>query len=191
MSTASAPFGLQPAAHISGGTIRQDYMNNGIASGYSSNIFSNTPVKRTTDGTLVVCSTGVETAIGVFAGCEFSSAGKFFVSPYWPASQTYDNDGTMQAYFTTDPNILYDAQCDGSVAASKIGEAINLANTTQGSTYTGQSTQALSATTTGATAGLAVVRSIPTGPYPGGGFNAPADAYTVVRVQLTYQVPIA
>lgn len=191
MSSVSAPFGLAPAAHASGGTIRQDYQNNGIASGYNTNIFTQTPVKRTTDGTLVACSTGVETAIGVFLGCEFSSAGRFFVSPYWPASQTYTDDGTMQAYFTSDPNILYDAQCDGSVAASKIGEGINLANTSQGSTYTGQSTQALSATTTGATVGLATVWSIPPGPYFGGSSNAPGDTYTIVRVKLTYQVPIA
>ncbi len=191
MSTLAAPFGLEPAAHISGGTIRQDYQDNGIASGYNTNLFTGTPIKRTTDGTIVACTTGADTGIGVFQGCEFSASGKFFVSPYWPASQTYDDDGTMQAYFTTDPNILYDAQADGTVAASAIGEAINLANTSQGSTFTGLSTQALNHTTTGATPGLATIRSIPKGPYPGGGINIPGDAFTVVRVQLTYQVPIA
>lgn len=191
MSTTNAPFGLRPAAHPSG-TIRQTVQNNGIASAYGTALYTGTPIVRGTDGTIQAATTSSRAAIGVFQGCEYTdAAGRFVVSPYWPASATYANDGFMQAYYTDDPEILYDAQCNGSVAATAIGEGINLANNSQGSTYTGQSTQALDSSTTGATPGLGTVVAIPPGPYVGGEFNAPGDAYTVVRVRLTYQGPVA
>lgn len=191
MSTTNAPFGLRPAVHPSG-VIRQSVQNNGIASAYATALYTGTPIKRLTDGTIGACTTADAVAIGVFQGCEYTGAtGRFIVSPYWPASATYTDDGKMQAYYTDDPNILYDAQANGAVAATKIGEGINLANNSQGSTYTGFSTQALDATTTGATPGLATVVAIPPGSYVGGEVNAPGDAYTVVRVRLTYQGPVA
>lgn len=191
MATSNFPFGLRAAVHPSG-IIRQDYQVNGIVSGYGTAIYTGTPVKRDTNGTLIPCATGADTAIGVFQGVEYTDAtGRFVVSPFWPASATYRSDGQMQAYFTSDPNILYDAQANGPVAATKIGEAINLADASQGSDYTGLSSQALNATTTGATPGLATVVSIPPGPYFGGEWNTPGDAYTIVRVRLTQQPPIA
>lgn len=198
MTATSTPFGLQAAAHISGGIIRQNYRPNGVLSGFGTSIFTGTPVKNNTDGTLIPCATGVDTAIGVFQGCEFTdTAGVFHVSPFWPASQAYSTtlvNGqqiNMQAYFTDDPNILYDGQCDGSVPLSGIGQAVNLVDASQGSTFTGLSSQRLNHTTTGATPGLARIISIPEGSYFGGGINTPGDAFTIVRVQLTYQAVIA
>ena len=186
MSTVSAPFGLRPVAHPSG-TIRQETLVNGIASAYASAIYTGTPIKRGTDGTLNVCTTGADVCIGVFQGCEFSSAGKFFVLPYWPAAQTYDSDGLMEAYYTSDKEIIYEGQADGAVPQSELGESINLANTTQGSTYTGLSTQALTATTTGASAGTFQIVGL--APYPGNAWN---DAYTILRVKISsYQGVIA
>lgn len=191
MSSTNSPFGLRPAVHPSG-IIRQDVQNNGIASAYGTALYNGTPVKRTTDGTLVACGTGADVAIGVFQGCEYTDAtGRFIISPFWPAGATYVDDGKMQAYFTSDPEILYDGQADGPVLASQIGEAINLANTSRGSIYTGQSTQALENVTTGATPGLATIVGIPPGSYFGGEVNAPGDAFTIVRVRLTYQGPVA
>lgn len=191
MSSTNSPFGLRPAVHPSG-IIRQDVQNNGIASAYGTALYTGTPVKRTTDGTLIACTTGADTAVGVFQGVEYTdAAGRFVVSPFWPAAATYADDGKMQVYFTSDPQILYDAQADGPVLASQIGEAINLANTSQGSTYTGLSTQALENVTTGATPGLATIVGIPPGSYVGGEVNTPGDAFTIVRVRLTPQPPIA
>jgi hypothetical protein len=197
MTATATPFGLQAAAHRSGGIIRQEYQPNGFASGYASNVFTGTPIKRTTDGTFVVCAAGADTAVGVFQGVEYTdTAGVFHVSPYWPTGATYTvstngSQNNMQVYFTADPNILYDAQADGSVASTAIGEAINLVGSVTGSTGSGISTQALNHTTTGATPGLATIFSIPEGSYFGSGVNAAGDAFTIVRVYLTPQVPIA
>ena len=185
MSATASPFGLRPVSHPSG-TIRLSQLAGGVASAYGTALYTNTPIKRHTDGTLIATATGADETIGVFAGCEFSSSGKRFVLPYWPAAQTYDA-GTMIAYYTSDPHITYEAQADGSIALTANGESINLANTSQGSVYTGQSTQALTATTTGASAGTFQIVNL--APYDD---NAWGDAYTILRVKIsTYQGVVA
>jgi hypothetical protein len=186
MSATNAPFGVRPSSHPSG-VIRQEERINGIASGYSTALYTGTPIKNTTDGTLVATATGADSTIGSFQGCEFNSAGKRFVLPYWPASQTYDSDGTMVAYFTADKNITYEGQCDGSVAMTALWEGINLVDASTGSTYTGYSSQRLNHTTTGATTATWTVTGLGEDV-----FNAWGDAFTIVRVMIqTYQAAIA
>ena len=93
----------------------------------------------------------------------------------------------MIAYYTSDVNITYEAQADGAVALTANGESINLANTSQGSVYTGQSTQSLTATTTGATAGTFQIIGL--APYDD---NAWGDTYTILRVKISsYQGVVA
>lgn len=192
MSATASPFGLRPVSHPSG-TIRQNQQPKGIASGYATSLYNGTPIKRTTDGTLIATATGADTTIGVFNGCQFSASGKYFVLPYWPASQTYDSNGPMIAYFTDDPDVTYEAQADGAMNSTTIGEGINLANASQGSTYTGQSTQALNHTTTGATAATFRVEGL--APYPGNAWadeDAVLGAFPIIRVKIsTYQGQIA
>jgi len=149
MSATLAPQGLVPARHPSG-TIRVENQVDGILSGYTSNIFTGTPVMRGTDGTLQVTSGAAGACIGVFAGCEFTAATKRFVLPYFPAGQTYDA-GSMIAKYTADYDIIFEGQSLGPVPMTAMGEACNIGAVT-GSTFTGFSTQALSAPT-GATAG--------------------------------------
>lgn len=192
MSSTSAPFGLRPVYHPSG-VIRQEQLLSGIVSGYGTAIYTGTPVKFDTNGTLIPCSTGADVCIGVFQGCEFSASGKYFVLPYWPAAQTYDTPAgngqvnPMWAFYTSDPQIIYEGQADGSIAQTANGESINLANTSQGSTYTGQSTQALNHTTTGSSAGTFQVVNV--APYED---NTWGDTYTIVRVKISsYQGPVA
>lgn len=191
MTVLSQPFGVEPAYHPSG-VIRQDVLTNGIASGYNTVIWTNSPVKFATDGTLTAVGAGADVAVGIFAGCEFSAAGKFFVSPYWPASQTYDNDGFMQAYYTSDPDIVYRVQADGSIAQTAMWEGANLvdATTSHGSTFTGFSQQRLNHTTTGATAAtFQIVGLEETNRY---GPNQWGDAFTIVLVKIaSYQGQIA
>jgi hypothetical protein len=185
MSATASPFGVRPVSHPSG-TVRLDQLAGGVVSAYGTAIYTNTPIKRDTNGTLIPCSTGADVSIGVFAGCEFTASSKRFVLPYWPAAQTYDA-GTMIAYYTSDPHITYEAQADGAVPLTENGESINLANTSQGSVYTGQSTQALTATTTGASAGTFQIIGL--APYDD---NEWGDAYTILRVKISsYQGPVA
>lgn len=184
MSATSAPFGLRPVYHPSG-QINLETLDAGIVSAYGTAIYSGTPVKWDTNGTIIPCTTGADTALGVFAGCQFTYAQRRFVLPYWPAAQTYDA-GSMSCQIIMDPQVIYEIQADGPVAITARGEAMNLANTSQGSQYTGQSTQAAAATTTGATPGLMTVEGL--APYPN---NEWGDAYTIVRVRLTQQAPVA
>lgn len=187
MSATLNAYGLRPVYHPSG-IIRQVELLSGIASGYATNLFTGTPVKyETAGGTLVAVTTGADVCIGVFQGCEFASAGRYFVSPYWPASQTYDSTGPMRVYYTQDKEIVYEAQANGPVAMSANWESINLANTSQGSTLTGLSSQALTSTTTGATAGTFQVIGLAL--YDD---NSWGDAFTQVRVKISsYQGVIA
>jgi len=179
MSSTNAPFGLRCVYHPSGEP-RIESLAAGIASTYGTAIYTGTPVKFNTDGTLIPTGTGADTCVGIFAGCQFTSAGRRFVLPYWPASQAYDT-GTMVAYYQPlDTNAIYEGQANGSVAQTANFEGINLANASTGSTYTGLSQQALNATTTGATAATFQIVNI--APYPD---NAWGDAYTVVRVRIS------
>lgn len=185
MSSTNQAQGLVPVWHPSG-IIRAVTEVDAVASGYGTAIYTGTPVKYTTDGTLVVVGTGADVCIGVFQGCQFSSAGKRFVLPYWPASQTYDAGSGLFTY-TRDKEIVYEAQADGSVALSARWEGINLVDASQGSTYTGFSTQRLNHTTTGSTA--ATFQVVGLAPYDD---NAWGDTLTKLWVKIaSYQGQIA
>jgi hypothetical protein len=185
MSTTLAPQGLVPTSHPSG-IIRVDNLVDGILSSFGTSIFTGTPIKRDTNGTIIPCASGVDVCIGVFQGCEFSSATKRFVVPYWPAGQTYDA-GSMIAKYTSDKEITYEGQASGPVAQVSMGEGINLLNASQGSVFTGFSTQALNATVTGST--LATFQITGLAPYDD---NAWGDAFTKLRVRISnYQGQVA
>jgi hypothetical protein len=171
------------------GTIRQTELLNGVASAYGSNIFTGDAVKYTTDGTLILTASGADSTVGAFAGCEFSSAGKYFVLPYWPAAQTYDSAGPARFYLNDDKEIVYEGQASGPVPSTERGEGINLSAAVGvgGSVYTGTSTRTLDATTTGATPATFTVQDL--APYENNVWN---DAFTVLRVRIqTYQGPVA
>jgi len=186
MSAVSAPFGLRCVYHPSG-TPRVETLQNGIASGYNTGLYFGTPIKLTTDGTVVATATGADSTIGVFAGCFYISNGRPNFG-YWPASQTYDANTPMYVMWNAfDPQAIYEGQCDGSVAQTANGEAINLVTASTGSIYTQQSAQFLNHTTTGATPGTFIIENI--APYSD---NAWGDAFTIVRVRIgTFQGPIA
>jgi hypothetical protein len=187
MVAVSAPFGVRCVYHPSGEP-RIETLANGIASAYATGLYSGTPVKLTTDGTLIATATGADSTIGIFTGCFFISGNRPFLLPYWPAGQTYDANTLMYAkYSPFDPNAIFEVQADGPIAQTKNGEAANLVTASTGSVYTGQSAQMISATTTGATPGTFIVQNI--APYPD---NAWGDAFTIVRVRIgTYQPAIA
>lgn len=187
MSAVSAPFGLRCVYHPSG-TPRVETLVNGIASGYATGLYTGTPIKLTTDGTIVATATGADSTIGTFSGCFFISGGRPQLLPNWPASQTYDANTPMYVtYNAFDPQAIYEGQANGPVAMTANGEAINLVTASTGSIYTGLSAQFLNATTTGATPGTFIVENI--APYPD---NAWGDAFTIVRVRIgTFQGPVA
>jgi hypothetical protein len=178
MSATSAPFGLRPSFHPSG-LDRATVLADGIASAYNTDILKGQPVKQDTSGTIVVAAAG-DAFLGAFAGVEWTdTTGRRRVSNYWPANTAYQT-GSCNAYFYSDPAIVYEVQCDGSLAQTSIGDEADLSNTTAGSTTTGLSQCTLSSTLKGAN-GQGQMRIINLAPYPN---NAWGDSYTIVRTVI-------
>ena len=77
--TVSAPYGLKPINLIGGqvfaGATRQIVIANTSGTGYNTNIFYGDVVKLASSGTIQV-DTGTTTAtpVGVFLGCQYTSA---------------------------------------------------------------------------------------------------------------------
>lgn len=187
MSSTNAPFGLRCAFHPAGEP-RIETLVDGILSTYGTSIFTGTPIKRDTNGTIIPCSTGADSCIGIFAGCQYTATdGRRVVSAYWPASTAYVAGSMLAFYEMIDGNAIYEGQADGTIAQTALGEGINLVDASTGSTYTGLSTQALNHTTTGATPATFQITNI--APYPG---NAWGDTYTIVQVKIsTFQGQVA
>ena len=181
MSTTSQPFGLRPAYSPSGVVRPTAYA---IATGYSSNILQNQPVKIGTDGTIQAAAIG-DRFIGTFQGVEFTdSDGRRRVSNKWTASTAATD---IVAYVTLDPTIVYEIQANGSIAVTDIGKQADFTTITAGSTVTGLSALMLDTATLTDT-GNASLRIIDIAPGPD---NAFGDSYTVVQVQIAEHQNVA
>lgn len=176
----SAPFGLKPSFHPSG-TIRS--VAGTITTGYASNIFMNSPIGIIADGSIALAAaggTGITGACGVFQGVEYqmTATGPRIVSNMWPASMAATQ---IVAYYTLDPNIVYEVQASATLAQSAIGAQYDWStnDTNAGNTITGLSSVTLNAASGAANAGLRVIGLTP------GPDNAWGDPFPVVQVQLS------
>lgn len=152
MSAAAAPMGIRVASHVSGDP-RFIVMKDGILSGYTSNLFTGSPVMMGTDGTIKAVTAANDPIFGIFAGCEYTDPTQMRrVLPVFQANATYIA-GSMLAKVVpiNDPGVILIGQTGATVAATARGEGINIAAGPTGSLFTGLSSQALSAPT-GATA---------------------------------------
>lgn len=175
MTATSAPFGLRPTMHGSGGILRSS--RRPIDPANTTAMYKGSPV-------LVNVSTGyVEGAAttgrvdGVFIGCEYTdAAGKYNVSSYWPGTANCTN---IVAWVMEDPNAIFEVQANGAVALADVGAGFMLATSPlTGSTLTGLSTASLS---NSASTGTKQFSLIDIAPLEG---NDWGDAYTIVRVKL-------
>lgn len=179
MSSINAPFGLRPSFHPSG-LDRAVAMPNGIASGYNTGILKGQPVALNTSGNVIIATAG-SAYQGAFAGCEYTdTTGRRIVSNQWVANTAYQT-GSNVTYFYNDPNIVYDIQCDGSLAQTSVGDQANFTNATAGSTTTGLSQCTISSSLVGS-GSVGDMRIIGLTPAVD---NAWGDAYTVVQVQVS------
>ena len=158
----------------------------GITSGYATAIYRYTPVyldtNLATSQIRVAAASGAD-FIGSFAGVEYTTTlGNRVYSPYWPASQAASD---IVAYVYDDPQTIFEAQADGTLAQTALGDQANFSLTSgytvgAGSTTTGNSSCALSITLAGAGT-QAMVRIINKSFQVG---NDWADTYTRVWVQV-------
>ena len=187
MATTAAPYGLKPVKRADG----QPYA--GATSTYlidpageATNLFYGQVVIIGADGYIALATgtgadlttnsvsgtTGVG-AIGVFVGCEYENdEGQTVHAQYYPSGKT-----NAKAYVVDDPNVLFQAQLDGTGAQTVIGTNTFFAaaqSTSTGSTATGNSTSALDATVVTTAAAFRIV----------GHVSDAADAYPDVLVKI-------
>lgn len=164
MATTATPYGLKPVGRVDGmpyaGAIRQIK----IASGYASNIFNGSIVSIVAAGTLEIVTTNGDNStpfpagtIGVFVGCQYTdpNLGYLIQSQSWPTG-TVASDAV--GFVIDDPMVVFQAQADGAMAQTTLGNNVYLAavqSTSTGSTTTGNSNTALDASTAAATSGFA------------------------------------
>jgi hypothetical protein len=176
MATTAAPYGLRPVKRADGmpyaGATSQYLID---PAGEATNLFYGQVVIIGADGYIALATgTGSDLttnsisgtsgvgAIGVFVGCEYvNSSGQLVQAQYYPSGTA--NGGTIKAYVVDDPNVLFQAQLDGSGAQTVIGTNTFFAaaqSTSTGSTSTGNSTSALDATVQTAAAAFRIVAHV-------------------------------
>jgi len=187
MATTATPYGFRPINEIGGLPYAGSTRKLPITSGFGTNLFYGAIVKIGTDGTIQLVTTNGDHStgfpagtIGVFMGCSYTDSTMGFVNrQYWPTG-TVASDAL--AFIVDDPNTLFQAQCDGAVTQTDLGQNTHLAavqSTSTGSTTTGNSDTALTATTA-ATSGWAF-RIVDFLDAPG---SEVGDAYTDVIVKF-------
>lgn len=207
MAATASPYGFKPVNLIGGLPYSGSTRQVPIASGYGTNIYTGSLVYILATGYLaIVTATGADAttndfptgstartgALGVFVGCSYtnpSTKQKVF-SQYWPTG-TVASDAV--GYVVDDDRVVFQVQADGAVAISKLGENTFLAaaqSTSTGSTTTGNSTSAVSATTQAGSAAFRVVGFVDMQ-----GISVAGDAYTDILVKFnpgyhSYSCPI-
>jgi len=187
MPATASPYGLIPVNHPSG-VVRPFAMT--IVTGYTSNIFANSPVKigtsSTYEGTIVVATAGdAEGFIGTFQGVEFTdSDGRRRVSNKWTASQAATE---VVAYVTLDSTITYQIQSNAALAVADIGKQYDY-TAPAGNTTTGLSSQSLDVASVITGSGTAQIRLI--GIVPAADNNW-GDTYVNALVQIVEHQNVA
>lgn len=210
MATTFKPFGLKPAYHPSGldravpfaGTNSfQAATDNTYNAPYSLSsgqaFYQYQPVGLNSSGQLTIAATAAATSpvYGVFDGVEFTdSQGRRSVAK-WASKATLDASTQIIFWIFQDPALVYEAQVNGSVAASAIGSEFNFTTATGyttadgisiGNGGAGFSVAALAASpvASGAQGQVRVVGLGREVAYPSGETNAWGDAYTIVQVTI-------
>lgn len=193
MATVASPYGLRPI-----GKVGQRYVGSRRAFVVTTNntaaIFNGDPVTINA-GVITVCSAtpittrGTTTPIGVFVGCEYiDPVSGLRESQYLPANAVTAGYTKIRVFVEDDPNCLFQIQSDGSITAAQIGLNATLVMTA-GSTTTGNSKVALSATTPALTATFAVrIVDLVNSTSSTGGTSTPGDAFTDCIVRWNFGV---
>lgn len=160
----NAPQGLQPSQYLNGTPWSGQTSEYQIVSGYATSLFCGDPVYVDPNGTIVKATlNGNNPILGVFFGVKYTDANGNFVSlPYWLANTVTQGALNAAAAIVDDPNVLYDIQSAGTIAAADLNTNGNLLVGTGGSTRTGQSSVVLEGTLTNvATSQVKLMRFTP------------------------------
>ena len=187
MAATATPQGLKPVKRADGmpyAGATTEYLLD--PAGEGTNIFNGQVVTLGSDGFVALAGgTGADIttnnlggssigALGVFVGCSYTNdEGQTVHSNYYPSGKL-----NGKALVVDDPNVLFQAQLDGTVAQTIIGNITKFAavqSTSTGSTSTGNSTSALDATTQTTVGAFQIVSHV----------SDPGDAFPDVLVRFT------
>ena len=187
MASTATPQGLKPVKRADGmpyAGATTEYLLD--PAGEGTNIFNGQVVTLGADGFVALAGgTGGDIttnnlggsgvgALGVFVGCSFTNdEGQTVHSNYYPSGKL-----NAKALVVDDPNVLFQAQLDGTGAQTIIGTITKFAavqSTSTGSTVTGNSTSALDATVQTTVGAFQIVSHV----------SDPGDAFPDVLVRIT------
>jgi hypothetical protein len=216
MATTFKPFGLKPAYHPSGldratpfvGTNSYTPGSGDFTAPYSLSagqaFYQYQPVAVNASGQLTIAAAAAAsgTVYGVFDGVEFTdSQGRRSVAK-WAAKTTLDASTQILFWIWTDPEMVYEAQANGSVTTAGIGSQYNFETDAGygtadgysiGNGGAGFSTTALNnaAVASGAQGQVRVVGLGREAAFPAGETNAWGDTYTIVQVKIANNTFVA
>ena len=180
MSGTSAPFGFRPSYHPTGLERAKRY---NITGGYATALLKGQMVTLNTNGTVVTAAAAAD-FLGVLAGVEFTDAnGKPNLQPNWPAAQAILAGTQAFAWVYDDPETVFEAQANGSIPQTAVGDQTDVVNVSAGSSLTGLSTSGVSSTLAGAgSQGQWKIVGFSLDPA-----NAVGDAFTVLQLKMARQ----
>jgi len=216
MATTFKPFGLKPAYHPSGldratpfvGTNSYTPGSGDFTAPYSLSagqaFYQYQPVAVNASGQLTIAAAAAAsgTVYGVFDGVEFTdSQGRRSVAK-WASKTTLDASTQIIFWIFSDPELVYEAQANGSITTAGIGSQYNFETDAGygtadgysiGNGGAGFSTTALNnaAVASGAQGQVRVVGLGREAAFPAGETNAWGDAYTIVQVKIANNTFVA
>lgn len=151
MANIDAAFGLRPIKRRNGASYHVAATPYYVPAAYATALFIGDPVVKTgtSNTTAVTAPDAGSFAPGMLPAINKATAGDgnpitgviigFSPMPN-DLSKIYNPASTERiAYVADDPDLIFEVQADGSVAATDVGANANLIFTNSGSTYTGQS----------------------------------------------------
>ena len=155
MSTTATPYGFRPVGLLGGGDWSNSIRHIKLTNSYGTSIFYGDVVKVVSTGTVEKDSgTTTMTPVGIFVGCSYTDPGSSqpTYAQMWTASTSATD---IMAYVVDDPNVVFQAQGDATIAQTGLGNNVAVVQTA-GSTSIGTSKNAIDSSTIAATKTLPV-----------------------------------
>lgn len=183
MANTNAPFGFRAVRRVDGAAPNFLANYRPIATDDSTAIGYGDPVTSLSTGYVTRATAGTTAIAGIFMGCQYydSNQQKYVFMPQW--SGTASTSEPAQAVICNDPNIVFEAQSNGSaITFADVMANINFVIGTPNS-LTGISTSALDQST--------INTALTTRPFKIVGISQrigvdPASSYNVAEVVLNY-----
>ena len=154
MATSATPHGFRPVGLLGGGDWTSSVRHMKVTNSYGTSIFYGDVVKVVAAGTVEKDSgTTTMTPVGIFLGCSYTdpSSNQPTYSQMWTASTSATD---IKAYVCDDPNVVFQAQGDATLAQTALGNNVAVVQTA-GSTSIGHSKNAIDSST------IAVTKTLP------------------------------